>query len=387
MSAQHLRPQPGPGAGERPPRERLIPTPGTESARRRQVAATVSIVLHGLALGYLLWTAAVPQGEQSEDPAVQIVYQGTAPSPSTSAAEADDMAPQQRQEEPSAPEPAPVPPTPDTSTPPPPAPEAPVPEPLIPEPTPPALPEPLPPPEPDAPPAPATAAPTLAPEPDAAPGLRSVPTVRLTAPESDAPKPLVAPFVPPSFAPPSLAPAEPPPPRPAPARPPRLVQQAQRPAARPRFADGFGPPIDLNFAPSTPPQSDQRPRLGANTRAVDLSLGTPKAGPNRSEAFFDARAAKIGADWASGLAAYWRIHRFYPRQAIENGDDGTVKVEITVNRQGKVESVEVVGKSGSPWLDMAALSTWRGAQLAPFPAENTEQRITTTLTINYILLR
>ena len=370
MSAQHLRPQPGPGAGERPPRERLVPTPGTGSARRRQVATTVSIALHGLALGYLLWTAAAPQGEQSEDPAVQIVYQGTAPTPSTSATEADDMAPQQRQEEPSAPEPAPVPPTPDKSTPPPPAPEAPAPEPPTPEPPPPA------------PPAPATAAPTLAPEPDAAPGSRSVPTVRLTAPKSDAPEPLVAPF-----APPSLAPAEPPPPRPAPARPPRPVQQAQRPAARPRFADGFGPPIDLNFAPSTPPQSDQRSRLGGNTRAVDLSLGTPKAGPNRSEAFFDARAAKIGADWASGLAAYWRIHRFYPRQAIENGDDGTVKVEITVNRQGKVESVEVVGKSGSPWLDMAALSTWRGAQLAPFPAENTEQRITTTLTINYILLR
>ena len=77
----------------------------------------------------------------------------------------------------------------------------------------------------------------------------------------------------------------------------------------------------------------------------------------------------------------------FPRQAAESGEDGTVQVELVVNRLGKVESVEISRRSGSPWLDMAALSTWRSAQLAPFPAENTDPRVTITLTINYILLR
>lgn len=144
--------------------------------------------------------------------------------------------------------------------------------------------------------------------------------------------------------------------------------------------------MDLNFgqaASRVPPA----PRGLVASRVIDLSLGAQKPGPNKSEAFFDARAAKVGADWANGLAAYWQRHRFYPRQAAENGEDGTVQVELVVNRLGKVESVEISRRSGSPWLDMAALSTWRNAQLAPFPAQNTDPWITMTLTINYILLR
>lgn len=168
-----------------------------------------------------------------------------------------------------------------------------------------------------------------------------------------------------------------PPMPPAPPRP-----QAQRPRADLRFAS----PMDLNFS-QAPSRQPAAPRGSVASRSVDLALGAPRPGPNKQEAFFDARAAKVGADWANGLAAYWRRHRFYPRQAAENGEDGTVEVELVVNRQGRVESVEVKRRSGSPWLDMAALSTWRDAQLAPFPSENTDPRVTLTLTINYILVR
>jgi len=153
-------------------------------------------------------------------------------------------------------------------------------------------------------------------------------------------------------------------------------------ARRPPDPGSFAAPLDLNFGPLA-----SRPALPRGSRGIDLTLGAPKPGPNRAEAFFDARAARVGADWANGLEAYWRKHRYYPQQAIQNGEDGTVQVEIVVNRFGKVESVQIVSRSGSPWLDMAALGTWRGAQLAPFPPENQEPRATMTLTINYILLR
>ncbi len=189
--------------------------------------------------------------------------------------------------------------------------------------------------------------------------------------------------LPPTLTPQSLAPdlALTVPPVPPAAQP--QPQAQRRPAPDPLR---FPAPIDLNYG-NTASRASPAPRSSVASRAIDLSLGAPKPGPNKSEAFFDARAAKVGADWANTLAAYWRRHRFYPRQAAEKGEDGTVQVELVVNRLGKVESVEISSRSGSSWLDMAALSTWRNAQLAPFPAENTELRVTMTLTINYILLR
>ena len=135
--------------------------------------------------------------------------------------------------------------------------------------------------------------------------------------------------------------------------------------------------MDLNFGPAA--SRAPAPRGSAGSRAIDFSLGTPKPGPNRSEAFFDVRARNIGADWAQGLADYWRRHRFYPPQAAATGEDGTVQVVLVVNRLGRVQSVQVKSSSGSRWLDMAAEAVWRNAQLAPLPAENTDPTITILL--------
>lgn len=87
-----------------------------------------------------------------------------------------------------------------------------------------------------------------------------------------------------------------------------------------------------------------------------------------------------------GVRGYWLRHRYYPRQAAENGEDGTVDVELVVNRYGVVQSATVVSRSGSAFLDMAAVGTFRGAQLPPIPRE-IEAPYTVTLTIHYILLR
>ncbi len=208
-----------------------------------------------------------------------------------------------------------------------------------------------------------------------APPLPTPPTVRLAQPDEFQATPVPRDLVP-NFELPA-----PPPPLPPPAKP------RPRPAPLPpRQALGtLGAPMDLNFGQAS--SRAPAPRGSAGSRAIDFSLGTPKAGPNRSEAFFDARAANVGADWAQGLAEYWRRHRFYPQQAVENGEDGTVQVTLVVNRLGRVQSVEVKSRSGSPWLDMAAMSVWRNAQLAPLPAENPNPTITIPLTINYILLR
>ncbi len=335
--------------------------------RRRPWTIIASVLLHLAALFFLL-TARRAEPPEPVAPSYDLVFENggsstppTAPDHSLdtpSEAPAADLPPAPALE-------PPAPPESEQSEPPPtPLPEpAPVPEPA-PEPVPEPKPEPAPPPQPQP-------VPEAAPAPE--PPSYEPPAVRLEEP-GPAPAPYspqaLAPELPPLVAPPPLPPA-----------PPRPRQQAlQRPAP-----GAFPPPIDLNFGPAS--TRAPAPRIAGSSRAIDLSLGAPKPGPNKSEAFFDVRAANIGSDWAQGLAAYWRTHRYYPQQAAQNGEDGTVQIQIVVNRLGRVESVEIQRRSGSPWLDMAAVGTWRNAQLAPLPAENTDRTITIPLTINYVLIR
>ncbi len=347
--------------------------------RRRPWTVIVSVLLHLAALAFLL-TARRAEPPMPVAPSYDLVFEnGGSSTPPT--------APERSLDTPSEPPAADLPPTPLVEPPAPPAPpEPPSPEPPatpLPEPAP--IPEPmpeLPPAEPQPQPEPETvpqqAVPQPAPIPEPAPAPEAArapepPTVRLGEP-GPAPAPL---------SPQALAPELPPlvPPPPLPPAPPRPRQQAQQ---RP-LPGAFPPPIDLNFGPAA--SRAPAPRVAGSSRAIDLSLGAPKPGPNKSEAFFDVRAANIGADWAQGLAAYWRSHRYYPQQAAQNGEDGTVEIQLVVNRLGRVESVEIQRRSGSPWLDMAAVGTWRNAQLAPLPAENTDRTITIPLTINYVLIR
>jgi len=354
--------------------------------RRRAWWAGGSLALHAAAVALLLQVRR-PEPDVPMAPSYELVFDtGGGAVPPTAEQAAKDAAPRALPAGPAPdaeaapPEPAPTPTEPpqqqamaqpDPQPEPPPAPPSEPPQPAqqamaqpdaLPPPAPPDAP--LQPPEP-APPPPQATIPAPAP-----------PTVRLAQPDA----------LPPSVTPQDLVPGFTPPVPPPPLPPPPSPSLAPRPRPPPRPAIGsLGAPMDLNFGQAS--SRAPAPRGSAASRAIDFSLGAPKPGPNKSEAFFDIRAANIGADWAQGLAAYWRRHRFYPRQAAESGEDGTVQIELVVNRLGRVESVEIKSRSGSPWLDMAALSTWRNAQLAPLPAENTDRTITIPLTINYMLIR
>jgi len=340
------------------------PRQGSTRGPRRRWTIIASIMLHLLALSMLL-TIRRAEPPMSVAPSYDLVFENggsatppTAPGPPNDAppeASAADLPPVTPLEPPTQRPDA----TPDTVTAPDvPDAEPPPPKPTLEEPEPQSLPE-------------STPAPKAAPIPETAPAPEP-PTVRLGEPGPSAP------LSPQALAPelPALVPPPPLPPLPIPPRP--GAQALPRPGA-------FPPPIDLNFGPAA--SRAPAPRTARPSRAIDLSLGAPKPGPNKSEAFFDIRAAKIGADWSQGLVAYWQAHRYYPRQAAQNGEDGTVEIELVVNRLGRVESVEIQRRSGSPWLDMAAVGTWRNAQLAPLPTENTDRTITIPLTINYVLIR
>jgi protein TonB len=72
------------------------------------------------------------------------------------------------------------------------------------------------------------------------------------------------------------------------------------------------------------------------------------------------------SDWGRKVAALVASKQTYPRAAQMRGDEGTVKVKVSVSASGAVESVEMVAPSGSSVLDREALDLPR--KIGTFPA-------------------
>lgn len=219
---------------------------------------------------------------------------------------------------------------------------------LVPDTTPEAL---SPPPE--GPPQPAEPAQEPVPEPAPAPAPSAPPRVSITIPP---PPPVPVPEPLPLPPPPTAAPRPPAAPRPATPRNP--------------FADAR----DYSFGKQSPPP--QRGGLGQ----------APTSGETRSN-FATVRGANVGRDWMSELIAWTHERWHYPEQAIANNEDGTTVAELVVDKYSKVLSIEITGRSGSPWLDMGVQALFRGRTLPPFPPGIVDQPVHIVLNMNYILVR
>ena len=353
-----------------------------------------SVLGHGLILLALLGFAIrhlPPDGNPA--PSFDLVFEGpNGAAPHTDAAKTAKLPPAQPADLEPPPDaeigpPAPTPlsrPDPDATTAPPPAAEAAPP----PQPQPaPAAPQPVP-----AQPQPATTAATAQPQSAAPPPVTIVPPSELaTLPE---PPPVPAPPVPaeppavrldlppPEAAPATSAPIMPQPPPLPPEPRPRPVRPTAR-AAPPSPFGTLSNPMNLSLGPASPRRAA---RGSVASRSLDLSPPPEHDGPARSDPYAQIRAANASADWNRGLLQYWLRHRFYPEQAAANGEQGEVTIQLTVNRSGRVENVEVLSRSGSQWLDMAAVATWRDARLPPFTNEMREDRITFPVPIQYTLI-
>ena len=97
--------------------------------------------------------------------------------------------------------------------------------------------------------------------------------------------------------------------------------------------------------------------------------------------------ADLGGDWLRALHEWWERHGYYPRQAAAQGEDGTTRVRLLVDRSGRVREAELEMRSGSQWLDMGSLAIFRNAMLPPFPPATPQNEVTLHLTLNFILIR
>lgn len=257
-----------------------------------------------------------------------------------------------------------------------------------------------------------------------APDLPPVPRPPAPPPPVPLPQGPVAQVPPPAVAPP-VAPPEPFPPMPA---PPPLVQSLPPPV--PPVAEEPPPPSDSAElalppppppAPPAPPAEPARPRppappfpgtldltgqgrvamappRGGSPRqarppgSLDLSLGNVPQQRRRSAQadsngnIGSVEGAQPTGSWRGAFLDWVRARSFYPEQAAMNGEDGNSRVRLTIDRSGRVRSVELVGRSGSRILDLALQSIFRDQRVPPFTPDMEGETMTMTFTMRYILI-
>ncbi len=98
----------------------------------------------------------------------------------------------------------------------------------------------------------------------------------------------------------------------------------------------------------------------------------------------------VGPDWDAQLAQWVNINKknIYPDAAAEQGQQGDVVVEFTVDRSGKISGLHLVSSSGSPFLDQTCLNIFRGegVHVPPFPPHTPDNSVIVDFTMHYQLI-
>jgi periplasmic protein TonB len=107
-----------------------------------------------------------------------------------------------------------------------------------------------------------------------------------------------------------------------------------------------------------PVREPPTPRTSAPPRAATASKAAASPAASAAE------AAAWRSAW-SGMS--WNKH--YPEAARDRGEQGTVRLALTIDRGGHVVSARIIASSGSSILDQAALEMARHASGQPLPPE------------------
>jgi periplasmic protein TonB len=119
---------------------------------------------------------------------------------------------------------------------------------------------------------------------------------------------------------------------------------------------------------------------------IDMSLGPASRGIADPTPLSEHDEEAAGADWRNELSRWVADHAYYPEQARRELEEGDAKVRVRAAPNGQVREVELIGKSGSMWLDLALLSLFRDQHLPPLP-HGVNEPIEFNFTMHYILIR
>jgi len=163
------------------------------------------------------------------------------------------------------------------------------------------------------------------------------------------------------------------------AKPPVAPPTQERLASKPQEF-----PQPMNFSLGTPvPRARPQP-LAHPPGTINLSFGPAKQGPADHTPHADIDGDNVGPDWRNALSLWVAQHAYYPEQARREHEEGDAKVHVVATPNGRVTTVELIGKSGSMWLDLALQALFRDAHIPPAPTGTTEP-IEFNFTMRYIL--
>jgi protein TonB len=146
--------------------------------------------------------------------------------------------------------------------------------------------------------------------------------------------------------------------------------------------------MDFSFgSPQTASRSPAQPRSSPHIPGtIDMSLGPASRGTADATPFADRNQDAEGADWRNALSRWVSEHAYYPMEARRDGEEGDAKVRVVADPNGRVKMVELIGKSGSMWLDLALLALFRDQNIPPLPY-GSKDPIDFDFTMHYILIR
>jgi TonB family protein len=181
---------------------------------------------------------------------------------------------------------------------------------------------------------------------------------------------------------PPAPPAQPPVPRP---RTPPPPQREANPFASLMAASPFA------RLPARPEQPSPPPRQGQGLdivmgKAEHITPDPPHRNLNDQDFDVQVEGAQLGTDWLRQLHAYWAEHSRYPREALENLEEGDLIVRFHVDRNGKVSDYEQLQSSGSQWLDLQTRATFANAKLPSFPYNTPQNDATLTIHVIYRII-
>lgn len=189
-----------------------------------------------------------------------------------------------------------------------------------------------------------------------------------------------------------------PPPEPV---PPPVALQVPEPAAEPAHPDQVAvmPPPSKPAEPvpqakpvTVPERSAHKPAADEKAEREKHKTAPPKpaAAPASKPAQLamapnsgaDSEGARAGrASWESELAAH--IRRYATYAANGSRESGTVRVGVSIDRNGRLLSRRLAGSSGSPVLDSAAMAVIERAQPYPrFPPGMSQAQIALTIPLH-----
>jgi protein TonB len=146
----------------------------------------------------------------------------------------------------------------------------------------------------------------------------------------------------------------------------------------------------MNFSFGKPPPAQPSPGRASSRPhfpgTIDMSLGPASKGTADPTPFSERDEDAAGADWRNALSRWVAEHAYYPEQARRDFEEGDAKVRVHMEPNGRVREVELIGKSGSMWLDLALLALFRDQRIPPLPSGEKDP-IEFNFTMHYVLIR